>query len=183
MKTEKVLALLFILAVLSKIFHIPTAATQVILSTSVLACLYFVGGIYFFSDEKIKKNTAIYSIIYGMFLSVGCIGVLFKLEVWVGTFPILHIGWILSGVLLGIAIFQFRRASETVRYWRNMLWRTGVIFAITSILVALPTVEWVRLLTRNRPELQEVWINSLENPDCHSCKDELNRMLGFSEEP
>ena len=41
MKTEKIFALLFLIGIAFKIFHIPMAATLVILATGVLACLYF----------------------------------------------------------------------------------------------------------------------------------------------
>lgn len=142
--------------------------------------LVFCLGAYFFSQEKIEKSSVGYSIVYGVLLSLPLMGILFK--VWPGSIALLSFGVILTTLLFGFALFRFFKASIHAHYWKNMLWRVGIIYALTSFCFSIPTVAWVRIMTRDNPELQEVWVNSLENPDCQPCKEELNEMMNFSKE-
>lgn len=79
MKTEKILAGLFLIGVIFRLMHWPGGYIAIIISLGILSLLYFPFGFYFLSGKTFKDQVIGLSAVAGMFLSTPVIGILFAL--------------------------------------------------------------------------------------------------------
>lgn len=134
MKTEKVFAGIFILAILFKLMHWPGGDVILVLSLSTIAFLYFPFSIYFFSDKSSKNQNLMLSIIAGFFLSIIPIGLMFKLQYWPGGEFQLLIGTLAALILLVIIFVLKGHKVHLHMYYKNMWIRTIVLGALAGML-------------------------------------------------
>ncbi|MFT3794193.1 hypothetical protein [Flavobacterium sp.] len=146
MKTEKILFGLFLVGILLKCLNLPGASILIILTLGILSILYFPFGFYFLSGKTFKEQKIGLSVVSGMFLSAPVYGILFALMRWPGSGIMLLIG-IIPCVPLLVVQFLLRKNNPDASldpYYRNLLFRTTVITAITALCFFLPEAPTVR---------------------------------------
>lgn len=128
MKTEKSLAILFLIGLIFKLLHLQGAHLILLISLMSLAIIYFPGGFYFFSDKTIKRSNVGLSVIAGLFFSIIAIGMLFKLFKWPYSEIYLLAGMIAGGLLIPLIFFLKSKAVEELKsYYSTMLIRSLIL--------------------------------------------------------
>ena len=154
MKTEKILASLFLLTYILKCLAIPGGAFMMLIVLMALSFVYFPGGFYFLADGNLKKQNIALSIVTGMVLSIVVLGLLFKLMYWPGAALMLLVS---LGITLPLTIaFYFIRkkeGDELKGYYGKLLGRTvaGAVIALTFYLVPMSVL--IRVQHWQDPEL------------------------------
>ena len=166
MRTEKVVAVLFVLAFISKFMRWPGAEVILILSAFLLACMYFPLGFYFFCDKTIKNQNLILSIASGFFLAFSFIGVIFKLMYWTGDQVEVGFGACSALILVGVTYYLRSRAKEELGvYYKNMLIRTTTLCLVASFFYLIPRKTLIEVQYRNEPELARLKVQAYCNPE------------------
>lgn len=135
MKTEKILAVIVVIGLILKFFHIPGGNILTILSMMVISFFYFPLGFYFLSDKKIDNRTVGFSVLSGFLLSTLVMGCLFKLMSWTGAMVVLSVGIISCLPIAFIAYRKFttQKEGEHSHYYKNIVIRV-VFFGILGLL-------------------------------------------------
>ncbi|TBX71088.1 hypothetical protein EZL74_00885 [Flavobacterium silvisoli] len=138
MKTEKVLAVIVIIGLILKFFHIPGGNILTILSMMTISFFYFPLGFYFLSHKKIDNTTVGFSILSGFLLSTLVTGCLFKFMSWTGAMMVLSVGIISCLPIAFIAYRKFtkQKESEHSDYYKNIVVRVA-FFGILGLLGSL----------------------------------------------
>ena len=166
MRTEKGLAITFLIGILFKLMHWPGASLILVLSLSTLAIIYFPGAFYFFCDKVIKKSNLALSIISGLLLSIIPIGILFKLQYWPGAGLYLLIGSVAAPIILILTlVLKSKAADELKTYYKNMTLRAVVLAAFSLILYLTPTATLVHLQYREDPEMARLKAQFYTHPE------------------
>jgi hypothetical protein len=166
MKTEKIVTLIFILALIARLLDLPGPSILLILSLGIISILYFPLAFYFFSDKTINRQNIALSIVGGMVLAIIPLGILFKIMFWPGAQIELTASLILTPILLIITIILSRNSNEELKiYYKNYL--TRIIFWLTLCIVFyfVSNSTLIRIQNHNDPELVRLKIQSFENPD------------------
>lgn len=154
MRTEKGLAIAFLVGLLFKYLHWPGGGLILVISLSTIAMLYCPGAFYFFSDKAIKKQNLALSIISGFFLATIPIGVLFKLQYWPGAQVNLLVGTVAAPIILGVTLFLKSKAADDLKtYYKNMTIRTVILTTLTVLLYMTPTSTLLKMQYWDDPEL------------------------------
>ncbi len=139
MKTEKVLALLFVTGIAFKLLHWDGGGIITVFTILTLSALYLVGGFYFFCDANLRRQNLAFSIIAGICLCVVPLGILFPIQYWEGAQPMIVSSTMVSVLFLIITIVLSAVASDELKtYYNNMLWRTGILTALSLLLLLTP---------------------------------------------
>jgi|SRR6185437_10689589 len=166
MRTEKVIACLFVIGLLFKfVLHFPGGGIILVVSLMLLSLIYCPLAFYFFSDKEIKKQNLALSIVSGFFLAIVPMGILFKIMYWPGSETQLFICIITVPIILGIIYYLKNKAlPELTTYYKNMLLRTFVLSILAAILYATPTETLINIQERKDPELARLKTLSYTNP-------------------
>lgn len=159
-----------------KIFHVPFASILLVLTLSGLAILYFGFGFYLFSLNNLKEQNLPLSIAGGVFLSMGIIGILFKLMYWPGADMMLVIPLPLILMFFLLPFFFFKN-SDIRRYYHRMQIRTGVVGLLCLVLYFTPNSTLLALQHWDNPELARLKAKAYDNPDNQQYKLELQEYL------
>lgn len=152
MKTEKILAILFLLGFIFKAIHFPGGNLIIIASVFALMLIYFPFGFYFLSGETVKQQVVGWSIGAGFAFHMILCGVLFSLMHWPGAKFMLIIG-LVTIVPLTIVMYFLRKNNtkpELVRYYNKLILRGAILTAIGLLLFVLPILG-VTVLPANLP--------------------------------
>ena len=159
MKTEKIVAVIFLVGLLFKLMLWPFGGVLVVISLGGIGMMYFPGAFYFFSDKNISRQNIALSIISGLFLAFVVLGILFKLQYWPGSHLYLLIGTYTSPVLLIITyILKSTSTEELKRYYSSMLLRIGVLTLLSLLFFLTPTSTILKIQYRHDPELARLKI-------------------------
>ena len=135
LKTEKIIFIIFLLALILKVTHTPGGKIFSIITLMPLSLFYFPFGFYFLSDKKVDNTTVAFSVVSGLLLSTLVIGDLFKLMNWSGATLVLVVGLVSC---LPIAIISYLRYSqpknlEHVTYYKNIFIRV-LVFTLLGLI-------------------------------------------------
>lgn len=173
-KTEKILGIIFLLALILKAFNIPGNSMLIGLSVLLLGGLYFYLGFALFNDIPIKKifkkesysNKSKWRIIgtigIGMMLSTMMVGYLYKLLHYPGSKGMLIIG--LIGILIGLSIMVVKNIQGKNDFYKNMIVRTAIIGMFGLLLLVTTDLTIDKIQYRNHPEYLKSLEEYLENP-------------------
>ena len=174
MKTEKVLSVVFIIALIFKLLHWPGGSMLLILSLMGLSFCYFPLGFVFFKTKGMKSEKVGVSIVFGWLLTASIIGILFKLMYWPGSAVMLTVGTTTSIFLSIIAYVLFNKSEEKFKsYHKNLLIRTVVLGVMSFLLLITPTASIIRLMNSDYPILAELFIKQIENPEDEAINDKI----------
>ena len=143
-KTEIVIVVISVIAIVLRLFSIEGGALLSTLSFGILSLFYLFFGFLLFNNIPIKsvfkKNVysnlswkrLLWSVSVGVSLSVAVIGILFALNRWAGASVMLRSGIIL---LLGVcATSLIRYIPKPSKYHAGILIRSGVLIIASIIL-------------------------------------------------
>jgi hypothetical protein len=165
MKTEKVLALLFIVVLILKLVHIPGANLFLVLILSSVSFCYLILAFYLFSDKDIKQQNIPLSIASGFWLCIIPVGILSKLMLWPGAWAQLSVGIVASPIIL-IAVYLLKmNAPENLTvYYKNMLTRVTVLTILVFVFYFISTPTLIKFLCWGNPELARIKTLYITNP-------------------
>ncbi len=165
MKTEKVVACIFLGGLVFKLMHWPGGGPLIVLSLTVLFIFYFAFAFYFFCDKQIKRQNLALSIISGIFLSTVPIGLMFKFQYWPGAQVMLLPGLFTTPIFLIIILFlQKKSAEDLIVYYKNMFARTLVLSILSIVMYFTPISTLVKIQYSDNPEFVKIATNHYENP-------------------
>ena len=186
MRTEKIISIFAIIGLLFKYMHWPGGNFLLVLSLSIMSIVYFPLSFYFFSaNKKINGHPILFSLIAGMFLSSGILGIEFKLLYWPGSGVMLLtgiVGVIFVSIVSGIKLAGFNKEElnvsegvevdenviddelikieslkyNPIKYYQRMLIRSSIIGGVSIILYFTSRDTMLELQYGNHPKLIEL---------------------------
>lgn len=172
---EKTLIVLSVFGLIAKEFFMPDGSVLFVLGISGLACAYLVFSWLLFRDRDSKAMKLSLAAPAGIVLAIGCVGILFKIQIWPGS----HIYLLFSAITLvtiSAAAFFLKKniADEGIsKFYRNVLQRTIPVFIIVVSLLLISDNALIRFHYRHDPEFARLYIRVRENPDNIQYKTEL----------
>jgi hypothetical protein len=136
---EWILALLCILALVTKLLKIYSGNQFALLFLVVLGLSYCFMGWYLFSvkDNGVKQNNIAYSIITGIFLQYMLWGIAFKVFSWPMCRLIFFSGLFFTILLLSLCFILLESSTKKL-YYTTMIKRLAIICGISILIAFLP---------------------------------------------
>lgn len=136
-----------------------------ILGLSLLSVLYFLLAVLLLPRPGRKDQVVALSIVAGVALSVACIGVLFKVQLWpLSTFQFIAAIVGLSIVLVtGLALRSSRPVLRP--YFKGLLLRVVPMLIICIILSMVSAEGLMAFYYRDRPDIAPLMVRSLQVGD------------------
>lgn len=184
-KIEIVLIVMAILALLMKFAHFPGAEMLLLISFSLLAMAYMFLGFAFFSTSESSKLSesdshkrtstirVIGSIGTGLALSFATQGILFKIQSYPGTLPLLSIGFLGLTVVAVISLIKIRK--DTDNYYSTILKRVVIFGILCAFLIFVPQNTWLNWKYPNSPEFVQAVLNAQANPSNEELWDKVEK--------
>jgi hypothetical protein len=182
-RTELILILLAVIALIMKIFHLPGALILSILGLPTIALFYFYLGFAFFNGigfRKLFKKTSykgistqriIGGIATGWALNASAMGILFKIQSYPGASILLWVGFIGLGFVSIFSLIKVRKSTDN--YYSKILKRVIPFGAICVFLFAIPSKTWLNWNYPNNPEYVQAVLDAEANPDDEEVQDKL----------
>lgn len=145
-KIEKIFGLIVLVSLLLLFLSVPGARFLLVLSLIALSLVYFFFGILVFNKIRVanvfKKSSykglssfeILGSLIFGFTISLGCLGILFKIQNWQGASSVLITG--LLCLLINLIIAGMKYFVSHQDFPLKILIRTGIVGGI-GLLVQL----------------------------------------------
>lgn len=132
MKTEKALGILFLIALILRLAHIPGGTAFSIISLGILSMVYFPFGFYFLSGKTFQQQNIGLSLGIGMALSLVVIGILFRVMHWPGALfiQLASFGGSIPLVFVVQSLRKKEHPEELDDYYRLLYWR---LIAINTV--------------------------------------------------
>lgn len=163
MKTEKVIATVFLIAILFKLLHWPGGGPLTALSLYALSIMYFPAAFYFFSDKNLKTQNLALSIIGGLFLCITPIGIMFKMLNWPGAYVMIKDAVFTAPLVLIVTYLIKRKAPEYLNvYYKHMIIRSLVLTVLAFLFYLIPSSCFKNQFTHLDPHLPLTTSYSLE---------------------
>ncbi|HEY0029288.1 MAG TPA: TPM domain-containing protein [Bacteroidia bacterium] len=185
--TEKILGALTILAIVFKLFLIPGGGVLFVIATQLLACLYFFFGFALFNSIRLRNifSKAAYASVstmkivgaalMGIPLSMICVGITFKIQMWPGAQAMLIAGMTPAIIIFIISYIKYL-TTKHVFYIHAMI-RCGIFVAVAILLFFTSAITLMKIEYRDHPEFikafEASWLDQ-ENEDLYK-KMELER--------
>lgn len=171
-KIELTIIIIAVIGLILNFLHFPGGVTLTVFSLGLLACFYMYFSFMIFNDIKLKEvfkketykeieaKRIIGAIIVGFVISIGIIGILFKLMIWPGAKIQLTFGLICLGITGILCLIKLRN-----RFYSKILKRVLVLGVIGLFLFIIPP----RILLQWKYPYHPDYINAIldynENPD------------------
>ncbi len=182
-KTEPILALISLLAVLMRIFHIPGADALLVICITGLTFIYFYVGFALFngihvtkifkkdSYREVERKRILGGVVTGMVLSISLMGIMFKLLVFPGAQLMLIQGITGIAIVMIIALIRFYTGKD--QYYKRILKRIVVVGFFNVILLSIPNKTWLNWNYPNNPD----YVNAVLNAEKDSKNVELREKV------
>ena len=173
-RTEKVLLLIVFIGLILKYLHVPGSSAILILSPSSLSLFYMYFSFAFFNGIELKKvfkkqsyqgigkMRIIGAIGTGVGLSVGAIGILFKLSTWPGSYVQLLTSLLALALVVIVSFYKLNKSQSAV--YLKILKRAVPVLAICICLVYIPSEIWLNMRYSNHPDYVKALLESEANP-------------------
>ena len=169
---EKILILITIIALLFKLFFVPTGETLLSLSTYLLVFFYGIFGVLYFNNISLKtisfKSISSGKIIGAIGLGIVHLfvigGVVLKIKSLPGNVPSLYIGLLLNIIIFVISYIKYKK--NRLKFYKNVIIRTSVLSLLGLILILIPYTVVIEFTMRNHPEHLKniIKINQIKQP-------------------
>lgn len=134
MRTERILGIVFLVAIIGRLLNFfPGFTILILISGLTLSILYFPFSFYFFSDKQLKKQNIAFSIIGGMVLSNACFGVIFKIMRWPWTTVAEISSIVMIGILIVVYFILSSKASEELKTYYNNYKKRLIYWTVLSV--------------------------------------------------
>jgi uncharacterized protein (TIGR02145 family) len=180
-KLEKILGIVLIFALILKFNLITGHGILTVFSLTILSLIYFPFGFAFFSQIKLKRifrkdsyqGLSALKIIgafsAGIALSAVCMGILFRLQHYIGGELYLIIGLVSTFIVLIIALIKF--VKNKTAFYTRIFKRIAIIGGFGLILAIIPDLTIIKIAFRNHPDYIKAYENYMNNPqDKELCK-------------
>ncbi len=173
-KTEIILLLLFLIALILESFHVQGSNILLFVSLLLISFLYFYLGFALFNNIRFKnifkkksyKNISSKRIIgatgTGFNLSIATIGILFKFLLWPGGNLLLMIATFGLSIITLISIIKIPKTKD--KYYSKILKRVVIFGTLSLFLFLLPKETWLNWKHPNNPEYVKAIIDYEANP-------------------
>jgi len=165
MRTEKIIAIVFIIGLFLKVVHFHGGPVTV-LALSMLALLYLFAAFRLFRDRETGQQDLDLSIVTGILLSSVPIAILFKLQYWAvwlqgGTDTVqvmlLAAAVLALAVLAGAYFLRSKAGGQFRAYYRDMMARAAILTVLAVGLYITPTSTLLKVQFWDDPELARLW--------------------------
>ena len=175
-RIEFITAFLIVLGIGMKLLLIPGGSVILGISLTVLACLYYPAGIFYFNNIHLtgifkKKSYKELSFLRvtgavagGLIFSILCVGMLFKLLQLPGSRPMLIAGLCAGCLFLLIILIRFL-INRGNTFYRDMVVRSLLILSLSGILYSVSGLTLVKIFYRNHPEYIQAYEKAANNPN------------------
>jgi len=182
-KLEKILGLIFLIAIILKLTLLPGGGILATISLMILANLYFLFGFALFNQIELKNilkgdsytgisNLRIFgAFVTGTALSILCVGVLFKLQHWPGSKPNIIVGLISSVIILIVSIIKYYKSKEVI--YSKIILRLTIIGGISLFFLTVSDYSIVKFQFRNHPNYIKAFELYQTNPKNDSLQNNL----------
>ena len=155
---EKILIVVTIIALLFKLFFVPTGETLLSLSTYLLVFFYGIFGVLYFNNISLKtisfKSISSGKIIGAIGLGIAHLfvigGVVLKIKSLPGNGPLLFIGLLFNIIIFVISFIKYKKNG--LKFYKNVITRTSVLSLLGLILILIPYTVVIEFTMRNHPE-------------------------------
>ncbi|MEZ4800510.1 MAG: hypothetical protein R2809_12225 [Flavobacteriales bacterium] len=167
-KLETFSWLIFILGAIFRVLGFPLSNFMIVISLSVLACLYFVGTYFLYAKPKSEttsaqaSNSETFGIIgTGLGLAATIVGLLFSIQIWPQT------GSTLAGAMVILALsigFLYTKKNSITRFEIPRLIRTSIIVGVLGLVFYfIPQNSLIDVYYRQHPAYKEALKAYLED--------------------
>lgn len=152
-RIEKILGLIFILAIILRIAQIPFSEMLLIISATSIGVMYFAFSFYFFKSKKIKEQNVVFSILSGVIFSLSIAGVVFKMQSWPLADTIIKLSVIGIILVFILAIVFNARHKSLKKYNQFIVLRSTILGTLVLIVLLMPKffVDHSKLLNEGSP--------------------------------
>lgn len=183
-RTERVLTIIAILAIVISFFHLPGVSILIVLSFSFLSILYFFAGFALFNNLQLssifKKESykgipalrIILGIFTGAFLNIAATAMLFKFQVWPGVSTFFIVAIVGLFVILLIALFNLNKKDHT--FYQGILVRVVPYFVVCIFLFSIPNKSWLNWKYPDHPEYVQAILDARADPDNPELRERVN---------
>jgi len=170
MRTERVLGIIFLLALICRLINFfPGFSMLIVFSGAALSILYFPLAFYFFSDRSLKKQSIAFSIIGGFIFSNACMGIIFKIMRWPGYYVTSLFSIVGIAVLLVVFFIISPKANEELRiYYNNYRIRLIYWTTLTTIFFFLTPKNILQIEHRGDPKMLDIELKIMESEKNHT---------------
>ena len=187
---EKITAFLSLIGLLLKFLLIQSGNAVFIISASLLASIYFYFGFALINNvgfrAMFKKSSyanissirIIAGIGVGGLLSIVVIGLLFKLQIWMGSIEMIKIGTtglLVTVVIAGIVFLLKRKSLDP--FYKGIFTRGAIALIFALLVFTIPSRTLIRVYHRNNPAFGELMIKALENPEDEELQKQFDEAL------
>ncbi|MES2515442.1 MAG: hypothetical protein V4580_14910 [Bacteroidota bacterium] len=175
-KTEIILAILAVIAVMLNYLLVPGGVMLTVLTLSSLSCLYFAFSFALLNDIRFRnifksdsyKNIGALKIVgaigTGWALSMAMNGLLFKLLYWPGAAVSIVGGMVSLSIPFIICVVKYVLGSNRA-YYSRVLIRTGIVITCCVFIMPFSSEQLHQFKYRNYPSFLEAEKQYHENPD------------------
>ena len=178
---EKVLIILTVIGIAFKLLHYPGGGQFIVIGLFLLSILYFGFSWLLMRDRETKAMRLGIAIPAGLCLSILCAGIMFKLQYWPDTGPMLLAGTILTVsmliVILAVRPREEAKANGLQGFYRNVLMRAAIYAVIGATLFLTPSSTLLKMQYGDDPEYLEHRLRLLEDPDNEQYQREFEDMM------
>ena len=184
-KLEKIFGIVGIVAIILKFINIPGSGLILTLALLFFAIYYYFGfaifnnirfrRIFKVSAYKYTNAKRIFgAIALGIAFSAIIVGILFKLQLWMGGTIQLVAGLILLALIFIIAFVSFTRSRD--EFYIPLFKRMAVIGGLGLFLLLFPTNALIDIYYRDNPEYTEVMKEYMADPGNEELAKQLDEM-------
>jgi len=185
-RIEIILTSIIVITIILKLALIPGGGPFLVFSITLLACYYYIFGIFIFNGiafsdilkTKSYEDLKFFHIITTFFLGAGLsnllMGVLFKTFNWLS--PTADI-FFLSGFIFIfkiLFIYLIKNIKNKVLYLKRIGIRIAVIASLALIFIFISETTLVKIQYQNHPEYVKAYIEYKNNPENTELKDKLD---------
>ncbi len=178
-KVEIIIAIIVIIGLVLKYFHIPGGSLVLLLGLMTLSFIYFYASFAYFNGvsirsvvkkqggKKLKPFAAVSAFFFGWGLSILIIGILFYIQIWPGFRVMLLTGLIVT--IVGAIAFLIARKDKFLQ----TILRTVLIGGLGLFLYLFPIMKYIDFVHKDNPEYAEKLKKVYANPDNMTYRKEL----------
>ena len=174
-KLERIAGIIFVIAFTMKMNLIFGSSILILLSLSIIACIYYPLGFAFFNNLRfkdiLKKESYIgissqhiaRAVSVGLALSAICVGIIFKLLQWKGANSILIVGLTATLVALIISLYQYNKTKDN--FYSKIVKRIAIVGGFGLIMLSVSDLAIVKIQFRNHPRYIKAYETYLTNKE------------------
>lgn len=166
---EKTIIIITIIGILFRIMHWPGGGPLLVFALSALACFYMFLSWGVMRDRETKKGKLPVTIPIGFGLSMACIGIMFKLQLWPGGYDNLIISVIILLVACIGCIYGYSRSKDIDKgmegYYKAVLKRVVPFLMLASAMLLIPNSSIIRFYYGDDEERTRLLIQYYDDPE------------------